>query len=223
MAVRTAPNAYTLAGRGAAAKSLAAIDRLLLLDGVWSTAIGALDEEDAAATIDLQRDEFTELMDDLQAALAEAVKRIRDLRGVLGATEDRDIAAAMNAFGEESPEFAAVLERVFTREIDEVDVRGAAIYACDYLVGQQEATEQALRIKYDTLMEGQIPNPGLPASVRCALYLAGLGAAAAAVVASHGAIAIIGAAGGPATSAILSWEKSGCIESWKAITGGRLG
>jgi hypothetical protein len=222
MAVRTAPNAYTLAGRTAAAKAIAAIDRLLILDGVWSSAIGDLNPDDAAA-IASQRNEFTELMDDFQGALAETIEQIRDLRGVLGGTEDGDVEAAMGAFGEQSPEFATALDRVFTQQINEVGVRGAAIFACDYLIEQQEETRQALRTKYDTLMEGRLPNPGLPKAVRCALYLAGLGAAGAAVIASHGALAMIGAAGGPATSAVLSWEKSGCIESWQAITGGRLG
>jgi hypothetical protein len=222
MSLRTRPAAGTLAGRTAGAKSVAAIDRLLILDSVWSDAILALDPEDQAA-IESQRDEFTELMGDLQLALAEAIAQIRELEMVLDSATDKEVDEAIGALGAENPQFAAVVERVFTQQIDEVGVRGAAIFACQYLINEEAETRYALQTKYDELMAGRPPNPGLPKSVKCALYLAGLGAAAAAVIASHGTLAIVGAVGGPSTSAILSWEQSGCVESWRTITGFRLG
>jgi len=201
---------------------VAAIDRLLILDDVWSTAIRALGPEDQAA-IESQRDEFTELMGDLDQALVEAIAQVRELQMVLNSATDEDIAVAVGALGYESPEFAAAADRVFTQQIDDVGPRGAAIYACQYLIGQEDETRHALRAKYDELMAGQPPNPGLPRPVRCALYLAGLGAAAATVIATHGgALAMVGAVGGPSTTAILSWEASGCVESWRTITKGRL-
>jgi len=222
MAVNVVPIADSVAGGTLSGRSLAAIERALILDAVWSSRVEVL-RSTGLESLDAQREEFTALMDDLQGSFRDACVELRTFRPLLDSLSDGDLEGAMGVLAEYSAEFAEAGRRMFEEQITDVGVRGAGVLACDYLLEEESETQAVLRSKYETLMSGELPNPGLPKSVKCALYLAGLAAAGATIVASHGVLAIVGAAGGPATGAVLAWEKSGCPECWHTITRGRFG
>jgi hypothetical protein len=227
-AVRVRPEAGTLAGGAAAAKSLIAFDRLLVLDDLWTGFVRSLDPEDRAE-IESHLDELGELVDDMDQALRDAIEQAGELRMFLNSAEDQDIDID-SKLADLRPDLAEALESMFSAEDIDVGLRGAAIFACNYLAEEGEDERGNLRQKYESLKAGGPPDSDLRPCFRCALHLAKLGAGAAAaisvLIATQGSIVavlpVLPGVVNPAADAILRWRELGCTECWNTITRGRF-
>jgi hypothetical protein len=230
MAVRVRPEAGTLAGSSAAVKSMIAFDRLLVLDDLWTGLLRSPAADDRTA-IETNLGELGDLVDDMQSALLDVIEHASELRVILNSFEEKgiDIDSLMAELLHLRPDVSDAYRELFSVDITDVGLRGAAIFACDYLAEEGEAEGSNLREKYNNLKGGGPPDPDLRPCFRCALLLAKLGGGAAAaislLIASHGTLALLTAVPGvtnPAADVVLRWKESGCAKCWDTITRGRF-
>jgi hypothetical protein len=228
--LRVRPEIGTVAGAAAAVKALLAFDRVLVLDDLWTAFVSSLDPQDRQS-IERQVDELGELVDELQVALGAIIEPATELRMVLDSAEalEPDFDSQASELLASNPNLSEGLSDLLSTDITEVGLRGATIFACDYVIREGEAESSLLREKFERLKAGGDPDPDLRPCFRCALYLAKIGggvtAATCAVIVSHGTVVLVGAVGGLTqriTSGFLGWKDSGCAECWPEIHGGRL-
>jgi hypothetical protein len=209
---------HGLSGRLTALRHISQSDRLLALDEIWSSHLSTADDRDAAA---LERDLpiLRELAPEIGALTQQVAKSAGELRNLLSdldpavMEEAFDQIAAQHPLGEE-------LRAPLAEVLEDYDLRGAAITACDDIVSQ--AVEEGKHLEEDIvkLEQGQLPPGSLSSRFRCALYLAGLGAGIALAVLSPPVLAML-AATQTVSGGILGWETGQCGQAWAAITAGR--
>lgn len=208
----------TLAGALVGIRALADAERLLVLDDLWTSALEGMDPDDPIA-IERQQEAFGHLVAALDETPSGFPIHLKELEGVLNSVSDEAVEEALNEVLE--GDATQSLAMVFGDEITEVGPRGAGIFACQFLLEETAQERSILAAKYERLAVGELPDPDLRPIYRCALYLAKLGAAAVAVIGSHGLVLAmhIGKAVG---TGIRGWKKARCVDAWAEITGGRV-
>jgi hypothetical protein len=202
-------------------EAVLAIEELLLLDDLWTSALEDLSSEDPAE-VQGQGENFGQLVERMDRALAELPQRLGPLEAILNAADDEDIARALTQIAEVGEIDRVLLEEVaFAGEIAEPGPRGAAILACQFLQQEVETERDLLARKYAILVEGRVPDPDLRPIFRCALYLAKIGAGAAAAIGTHG-LTLAYHLGKAVGTGLFGWKKSECVATWHEITRGRF-
>jgi len=208
-----------LAGAFAGVDAIVASEEILLLDDLWTSALDDLEADDPAG-VQSQAEDFGQLVERMDHALAELPERLQKLEGILSGVSDNEVSDALSKIvgGNEIDQDA--LAKVFGADITEIGSRGAAILACQFLQEEVGRERDILASKYRVLASGVVPDPDLRPIFRCALYLAKLGASAAAVIGSHGLV-LAYHVGKVVTTGLMGWRRSQCIATWNEITRGR--
>jgi hypothetical protein len=206
-----------------AARAVADLRRLLLLDDLWTSRVEALGSVGSASDDELAA--LKQLGEEVADAIDSARNSVEPIRAILNAADDavineglRDVIAAHSQSGQ----LEEILETAITTEGEGAyEFRGAAIAGCDYVLEEAEAEKAELRAQLDRLGEGETTGDLRP-PFRCAVVLALAGAGVALAVATGGGAVLI-AAGvvHEVGSVIIEWDSRGCRDLWKAITRGR--
>jgi hypothetical protein len=220
MATEVGPGIGSVAGQTAAIELMAAVDRVLLLDDLWTATLNRFLAEDTQPT-GAELEDLARIVDVIDRAIGEVVEKLPEFRWILSSADDEALNNALEVLLEQDPEARETFASIFEEDITEVGPRGASIAASDYLAHEFGAERDNLRAKYDRMAAGEPPDPDLRPPFRCALYLAKLGAAAVAVTGTHGLVLLAGAFTGT-EQAISGWKKSRCKEFWNSITRGKL-
>jgi hypothetical protein len=218
--VGVGPRAGTLAGSTVAAEAMASVDRLLLLDDLWTSSLSELDPS-APASVQGMSDDFKDLVGAMDGSLWELGDRLPKFQDVLQSAEASEVDQALREILRPRPDAASAYEKMFEADITEVGVYGAGNLACQYIVRELDAERTTLAAKLVQIEKGEVPDPDLRPPFRCALFLAKLVAAGVVVIGSHGLALAAGIFDG-VDRAVSEWNKSRCKDLWGAITGGRV-
>jgi hypothetical protein len=208
-----------LAGAFAGVDAIVASEEILLLDDLWTSALDDLEADDPAG-VQSQAEDFGQLVERMDHALAELPERLQKLEGILNEVSDDEVSDTLSKIVGDNEIDQDALAKVFGADITEIGPRGAAILACQFLQEEVGRERGILASKYSVLVSGAVPDPDLRPIFRCALYLAKLGASAAAVIGSHGLV-LAYHVGKVVTTGLMGWRRSQCIATWNEITHGR--
>jgi hypothetical protein len=220
LATEVGPGVGSVAAQTAAVELMTAVDRVLLLDDIWTSTLDAFRDEDAHPT-GAELEDLGRIVDVINRAIGEIVERLPEFRLILSSAADEAVGQPLAGLLDQDPEAREAFASIFQEDITEVGPRGASIAAVDYLAHEFGAEQDNLRGKYQRLASGEPPDPDLRPPFRCALYLAKLGATAVAVASTHGLVLIAGVVGGT-EQVVTGWKKSRCREFWDSITRGEL-
>lgn len=196
-----------------ALQPLAQIQRLLMLDDLWTAYL-----EDARSEQPIERVDFGSLIalaKEMELALREtpaAAGRVRELLEDLPPEADD---GAIGMIGTSNERIAGALATVLSRDLRGLDPRRAFIAACRFVEIETNDEIAHLIGKCEQLEQGNLPDPDLRINFRCISTLVGIGAlwglAAAGATTVVGAPIAIGAGVlGAGSDLIKKWKKSGC-------------
>lgn len=220
MGVKVAPAVGTPEGRLAGMQALALIERLLLLDELWTRLMDDAASGDDRSALD-RPDVMRDLGRDIDAALGEVADRAYEVRLMLDSLTDEQFDRALDAVAA-TPGAPPELRSTLTDALPDYEPRGAAITACDYIVATHAEESALLYQKLDALERGEALGGDLRFPFRCAGFLAVVGAGVAATVITGGAAAVVGlqlasAVGG----GVYGWSGAGCPRVLPEISFGR--
>jgi hypothetical protein len=213
------PAVGTTLARLAALNAAAEIQRLLLLDDLWSDLLErARRGEDTAALDDIESMEM--LVTELDAGLSRLKDSAYALRQILDATPHGEFAEALARLAEQ-PESPPHLLARLEAALPDYELRSAAIEACDYVLEEIGNEMGLLYSKLERLREGEVPEGDFRLTFRCALFLASAGASVVGTIGLGGAPVYVGlAVAGALGPAVLAWEST-CRGRLAEVTRGR--
>jgi hypothetical protein len=203
------PGSGTLAAGMAAAQALAHVDRLLILDDLWTTylATTAPPEADLPAVVRLG-----EAMD---VALDALPRLLRPVVFELGGVDSGRFDTHIHELTARDERLASALGSIAPGG---GSVHAALLDACRVVVDAVPEELALLRSKVQAARTGLLPDPDLSPGMRCGLTLVGAAAAATGTIASGGAAMVV-ATGllGQMAALLLAWEGSGCSSKWQTF------
>lgn len=209
MEVRIAPSLGSPAGRHAATRAAALVQRLLLLDDLWTAQLDA-----AAAGLDTSAVEDVETLGALVEEMRECLANIGDsafeVRSMLDELSEEQMAQALDAIGE-SPVAPSELRPTLEASLPDFDPRGAAITACDYILETAWDEAELLNEKLAAVERGERPTGDLRMPFKCAALLMFTGLAVTASIGLGGAPVFVGmAVAGNCGISVIGWTEARC-------------
>ncbi len=218
--VKVAPGVGTPEGRLAATQAVALMQRLLLLDDLWTQLMDAAASGADSSAID-RAEVMRDLVRDMQEGLQEIPDRMYEVRLMLDSLTDEEFDRGLDAIAA-SPGAPSDLRSALAAALPDYEPRGASITACDYIIATRAEESALLFEKLDALERGETPGGDFRVPFKCAGFLAVVGAGVAATIMTGGAAAAVGlqlasVVGGGA----FGWSGAGCPPVLPQISFGR--
>lgn len=209
----SSPSLSTVAQATRALAPLAQIQRLLMLDDLWTAYLDDARSEEPTERVDFEglvalAEEMELALRDTPTAAAQVIELLEDVPQ--GAGEK-----ALRLIGESDEHAAGALAEVLSEDLHGLDARHAFTAACRFIEAETDSEIEHLNGKRSQLEHGELPDPDLRVNFRCISTLVGIGAlwglAAAGATTVVGAPIAIGAGVlGAGSSLVEKWKKSGC-------------
>lgn len=164
MAVRVAPAIGTPEGRLAGMQALALMERLLLLDELWTQLMDAAargEDRSALERPDVMRD----LVRNMEAALRDIPDQAYELRMMLDSLTDEEFDRGLDAIAK-APGAPSELQSTLAAALPDYEPRGAVITACDFIRATRDEESALLYRKLDALERGETPGGRLSVPVQ---------------------------------------------------------
>jgi hypothetical protein len=201
-----------------AANAAAVAYRLNVLDDIWTAYLGQLDPDDAPA-LERDRDVITSLGNAIIELIPEVAARAGDVRMMFGGLRDEDFSEARARLEEADPQLVGELSDLLATEMDDYEIRGATIEACDFLIDTADEETDVLVAKLDRVTSGGFTRGDVRPPWKCAVYVLEIGVETALAIAA-GAMPPYQLLGMALVirRAYSGWKASGCREFWRQIT-----
>lgn len=219
MEVGLLPEVGTPYGRLVSVRSLSLVQRLLMLDDLWTaelartTAEGAVSEDTVAM--------LTQLVDEMRDGLEQLPDAAYEVRHMLDELRGERFDQALAAIGEAS-EPRSDPGAMLSDQLPDYEPQSATIAACDYIREKARAESALLDEKLAAIRRGESTPGDFLLPFRCAVHLLGLGTSVAGAILAGGAI---GPAAltlvSPGISCIQGWRRDGCRQELPTISFGR--
>jgi hypothetical protein len=219
MEVGLRPEVNTAYGRFVASRVGFSLQRLIHLDELWTA-----DLEAAAGRGRLEESEIEAVQQqaaEMERELGEARRHSGELRMMLNDTEDGLIDRAFQSIAGAEGAPGAVID--LAAQLDDYEIRSAAIAGCDYLAATADAEAAAIREKVTKILSsGEVPPGDLGAAFRCAALIALVGAGTISVIGLGGPLGLVamGAVSQVGLGA-LCWMQENCSARIQEIAGRR--
>lgn len=217
-----APAAGSLNGRVVAVQALLTARGLLLYDDLWTDSSRAFVGTGQPVPEAEPGGLLSNVVGQMRDALHDIEGQAYPVRMMLDELSNDLVDEGLGAICSEHPFGEQLLADRLKDNLDDYDLRGAAIEACDY-VREEAAIERGLLTdKLNVIASGEATTGDLRPPFRCALSLLMMGSGVLLVVASGGGLMPV-AAGlvQEVGSAILEFDGSGCRQTIADITRGR--
>jgi hypothetical protein len=203
------PEVGTPYGRYVSTEAAALLQRLLILDDLWTAEL-----EQASERGPLGDDEvytLERLVDAMERGLENVREPLSGIRLMLDEVGDEAVDQAFQEIAE-APGAPPRLTETLLSQLDDFELRSAAIAGCAYLEAKAEDEAELLREKLAVIVEGREVPPGdflIP--FRCAALIALVGAGTVSVIGLGGPAGFValGAVSQVGLGA-LGWDKAEC-------------
>jgi hypothetical protein len=192
---------------------LAQVQRLLMLDDLWTAYL-----EDARSEEPTERADFEGLVvlaDEMEMVLRSMPLAAAQVAELLEGTSADASEAALELIAANDSQTAEAIAGTLSEDLQDLDPRQAFIAACKFIEAETDSEIDHLNGKRSQLEQGELPDPDLRLNYRCISTLAGIGALWG--LAAAGAVTVVGApiaigvgVVGTATSLVEKWKKGGC-------------
>jgi hypothetical protein len=214
MEIESRSSLGTVARATRAFAPLAQIQRLLMLDDLWTAYLEDAHSEESRDPVDF--DCLVALADEMELVLREMPIAAAQVAKLLEDTPQDVSAKVLGLIAVHDPQAAEGLADLLRDDLQGLDGPGQAfIAACRFIDAETDSEIEHLNGKRSQLHRGELPDPDLRLNYRCISTLLGIGAlwglAAAGAVTVVGAPIAIGAGVvGASTSLVEKWKKGGC-------------
>lgn len=199
--------------------SLAQLERLLILDDVWTDRLERAQGEGESEPVDFR--DLIALADEIERALEAAPAATAQVLQLLKEQQDVESDRVLQVIAAGDEQAAGALDELLREDLGDLEPRAAFTAACLYVEAETGAEIDHLRGKRAQLQAEELPDPDLRPAFRCLGTLAGIGAlwglaAAGAVTVVGIPIAIGAGVVGSGTTLVEKWKKGGCKETARA-------
>jgi hypothetical protein len=208
MAGDVAQTAPGLGRQHEAVEALAAIDRLQLLDDLWTGYLesGMSDDE---RTRERELPALRQLVAEMQAGLHYLPSHVRTVRGLVNELDAEVVETTASALRAATP----AGELVPSLDFGDYELRGAMIVACDFVLEQVPDEARHLDEKLERLARGEPSSGDFRVPFKCALFLvaaAACVAGAAAIAIATGNLSALATLVGAGVAALIAWGQQNC-------------